>query len=392
MKKLIAVAGLASIMTCGAATFEEQDALSRIPNDQVTAANAQAVIEASVATTNCGKIAYCRTAGFITAAQVQEMLAGKLEFADHLVHNASVSSNATVQAACIDSLVALAKSSDKPFAALYNAVYNLDNRPERRMAVANELIAAGKKVAAIQVIYGSIPTSFYRTGSSTNSKFAAYGSEYLRFCADNADSLLAAWLETEPATHSNGRLYDIYTDGMDIIQYLSKMRDERVNSPAVVKKCAKYANDGQFDSWLLYGAQPINIACCEAYLASGDKGAENVKVEAAKNLDRANKNKDVSNKILWPQLKDDTNKVNVALYLNDVDELIDVLKTVGDKLDAKVVESVIAPLNGVNAGYRTADLRLALMNVNKKYTLKLYDDRDTWEPILSKIRAMIDAL
>lgn len=391
MNKLIVVAGLASTMMCGAATFEEQYALSRIPNDQVTAANAQAVIEASVATTNYGKIAYCRNAGFITAAQVQEMLAGKLEFANSLVNNASVSSDATVQAACIDSLVALAKSSDKPFSALYYAVHDFDNRPERRMTVANELIAVGKKVAAIQVIFGSVPVSVYRTGSSTDSKWVAYGPEYLQFCRDNADSLLAAWLEAEPTTYSNGRLYDAYTDGIDIVAYLNAMRDERLNSSAVVKKCAKYANDGQ-GLWMIYGSQQIHVACGEAYLASGDKGIENVKVNVAKNLDRVNKNKDVSNKILWPQLKDDANKVNVALYLNDVDKLIDVLKTVGDKLDAKVVESVIAPLNGVNAGYRTADLRLALMNVNKKYTLKLYDDRDTWEPILSKIRAMIDAL
>ena len=49
-------------------------------------------------------------------------------------------------------------------------------------------------------------------------------------------------------------------------------------------------------------------------------------------------------------------------------------------------------MSDVDAGYRTDDLRLALANVNKKYTIKLYDDRDTWEPILSKIRAMIEVL
>ena len=95
---------------------------------------------------------------------------------------------------------------------------------------------------------------------------------------------------------------------------------------------------------------------------------------------------------VYPDIVDAKTRVETAIYLDDVDKLIDALKVVGDDLDAKTVESIIAPLNNVNAGYRTDDLRLALMNVNKKYTLKLYDDRDTWEPILSKIRAMIDAL
>ena len=95
---------------------------------------------------------------------------------------------------------------------------------------------------------------------------------------------------------------------------------------------------------------------------------------------------------IYPDIADAKTRVEAAIYLDDVDKLIDALKVVGDDLDAKTVESIIAPLNGVNAGYRTDDLRLALMNVNKKYTIKLYDDRDAWEPILSKIRAMIDVL
>ena len=95
---------------------------------------------------------------------------------------------------------------------------------------------------------------------------------------------------------------------------------------------------------------------------------------------------------VYPDIADSKIRVETAIYLDDVDKLIDALKVASDDLDAKTVESIIAPLNGVNAGYRTDDLRLALANVNKKYTIKLYDDRDAWEPILSKIRAMMDVL
>ena len=115
------------------------------------------------------------------------------------------------------------------------------------------------------------------------------------------------------------------------------------------------------------------------------------RLEVARVADKADGDKKATLSI-YPEIVDGKTKVETAIYLDDIDKLIDALKVVGDDLDAKTVESIIAPLNGVDAGYRTDDLRLALMNVNKKYTIKLYDDRDAWEPILSKIRAMLDVL
>lgn len=140
----------------------------------------------------------------------------------------------------------------------------------------------------------------------------------------------------------------------------------------------------------MYEDSQPGIAARKALLES-KFATENIKVKIAKIADKFAKNKSASEK-LYSEIKDIKLKVELAIYLDDVDKMIDMLKTVSDKLDAKTVESVIAPLNAVDAGYRTADLRLALMNVNKKYTIKLYEDRDTWEPILSKIRAMIDTL
>ena len=83
-------------------------------------------------------------------------------------------------------------------------------------------------------------------------------------------------------------------------------------------------------------------------------------------------------------------KLDAALFCNSIDKMIDVLIACDDSLTAKDIEAVIAPLNGLDPNYRTADVLRALKAINQRYTLKLYDDRDSWEPVLSKIRAMID--
>lgn len=95
---------------------------------------------------------------------------------------------------------------------------------------------------------------------------------------------------------------------------------------------------------------------------------------------------------LYKNAKLHKTKVDCALALNDVDKLIDTIKIVDSSIDAKTMNKIIIKFNAVNAGYRTEDLKLALKNINKKYTLKLYDNHDTWEPILAKVRAMIDTL
>jgi hypothetical protein len=380
MKKLMMVAMLAGSFAGGAATFEEQYALSRIPNSKVTAANAQAVIDASIATTNYDKIAYCRSQGFISFEKVNELLAGKWEFRKALFNNAMVSSNKTLQAAVIADLLAMDKNEEKTDDVLYNAVLYFDHTAERKISVAKELMKVGKQFKAIRPLYAHY-----------NNRVFVNNPEYVQFCKGVSDELLTAWLAVEPKKLSNGRLNNAVSDGLDIIRYFFTIRDDRAQSPAVIEKATKYAKDGQKSVLVKRLNTPFFIACANAFLESGDFGSEDYKIIVAQDLDKVNKNKNTSKKILYPQLKNNVNKIKVALYLNDTDKLIDILKVVDDNLDAKMVESVIAPLNDVNAGYRTDDLRLALMNINKKYTLKLYDDRDTWEPILSKIRAMIDA-
>ena len=54
------------------------------------------------------------------------------------------------------------------------------------------------------------------------------------------------------------------------------------------------------------------------------------------------------------------------------------------------MNKIILILNSFDPDYRPTEVLKALKVINKKYTLKLYDNHDTWEPILSKIRALID--
>lgn len=102
------------------------------------------------------------------------------------------------------------------------------------------------------------------------------------------------------------------------------------------------------------------------------------------------KTKNFTEKKVYPFLKNAKNKITTALYLKDNDKLVDTLAVLDNSLDAKTLDEVIAVINTFDADYRAADVVKILKNINKKYTLKLYDDRDIWEPVLSKVRAMID--
>lgn len=93
----------------------------------------------------------------------------------------------------------------------------------------------------------------------------------------------------------------------------------------------------------------------------------------------------------WNEVKQDPAvALTAALFLNDVDKIIDALLSSTDNLDAKTINELIVPLNSVDADYRKDDILKVLKNINSKYTIKLYDDRDVWEPVLSKVRAMAD--
>lgn len=89
-------------------------------------------------------------------------------------------------------------------------------------------------------------------------------------------------------------------------------------------------------------------------------------------------------------LQDSHQKIQTALYTKDPATLIDVLIEIDTSASAEDINAVIPVLNSFDPDYKSAEVLKALKAINQRYTLKLYDDRDTWEPIISKIRAIIE--
>lgn len=89
-------------------------------------------------------------------------------------------------------------------------------------------------------------------------------------------------------------------------------------------------------------------------------------------------------------LSNSKEKLSSALYCNNADKIIEVLTTCDTTLSANDINAALLAINALDPDYKPAEVVKALKAVNQRYTLKLYDDRDTWEPVLSKVRAMIE--
>lgn len=390
MKKLMIAACAMATMLGSAATYEENLELSRTPIDKITAANVEAVCNAAVAVTNGNKVIQCRDKKLITFEQVEAFLGnGNPAFAWQLAYNAIVSSDETLRASTYSKLEDLAlASADHDYRAsssLYWLGYEC-HYSKARLSSVKKLVAAGKKVHAIRVLLGNLPWSVYQ--GTANDEFDA---EYVSYMKEIYPTLAEAWIASEEDYAKTCP----WASGLDIVEYARQQANLARNfesldvfAPKVVKFITARKDR---DLWSKFTTKASFFKKCRDAALSSKINTIGYRLKVAKVVDKVEGNKKATLSI-YPNIVDGKTKVEVALYLDDVDKLIDALKVVGDNLDAKTVESIIAPLNNVNAGYRTDDLRLALANVNKKYTVKLYDDRDIWEPILSKIRAMIDIL
>ena len=83
-------------------------------------------------------------------------------------------------------------------------------------------------------------------------------------------------------------------------------------------------------------------------------------------------------------------KVEIATKAKDVNKIIDTMSEVKNTLSAETLNEIIKLINVTDIDFRKAEINKILRNINAQYTLYLYDDKDTWEPIISKVRALID--
>lgn len=391
MKKLIITVCAMATMLGSAATYEENLELVNTPLEKITAANVEAVCNAAVAVTNGYTVIQCRKKNLITFEQVEALLGnGNPAFAWALASNAIASSNETVCASTYRKLEDLAlASADHDYRASSHLSYlaNRCNYTKERLALAKKLVAAGKKIHAIPVLLNGLPHTVLR--GMPNDEF---DSEYVSYIKEVYPTLAEAWITTEEDYAMTNPWYY----GLAIVDYAFAQADltrDFESLDAFAPKVVKFITaQKDVDIWYVTASRKESFfkKCRDAAISS-KLNTVGFRLKIARVVDKIEGNKKATLSV-YPDIVDAKTRIETAIYLDDVDKLIDALKVVGDDLDAKTVESIIAPLNGVNAGYRTDDLRLALMNVNKKYTIKLYDDRDAWEPILSKIRAMLDVL
>lgn len=106
-------------------------------------------------------------------------------------------------------------------------------------------------------------------------------------------------------------------------------------------------------------------------------------------LDKTASTKDASLGVI-EFLSDSSQKLTVAYSCNDANKVIEILTKCDTSLKPSQITAALGMLNALDPDYKTADVVKALKAVNQRYTLKLYDDRDIWEPVLSMVRAMIE--
>lgn len=107
-------------------------------------------------------------------------------------------------------------------------------------------------------------------------------------------------------------------------------------------------------------------------------------------VDRYRNNNNMTVRLFSVIAKDVKYGIEAAIYLKDNDKLIDVLLTANEKLSADDLNKIIPAVNILDIDFRKDDVVKVLRNLNSRYTIRLYEDYKTWEPIISKLRAMIE--
>ena len=166
------------------------------------------------------------------------------------------------------------------------------------------------------------------------------------------------------------------------------LASQMIDNIELYRKFGTTSSKCPFLAFVMRQYEPTLSKLRKQYLESIAKNdTQLITVAQIQDIVDGNKNTTAS---IFGKLKDTTTKLETALYLNDNDKLIDTLLTIDNTIAPEKIEKAVSIINTFDPDYRTADVLKALRIINKKYTLKLYDDRDTWEPILSKVRALID--
>lgn len=363
-----------STMVATAATVEE---LALTPVNEVTTANVESVIDACIATTNYNRAIILSRHGKITGeALATKFIDAKTSFSSWInllnaLKDHENQTNMLARASFIEAInfSALERNSD------LNAVQQIVMFP----TIGQFLISAD----ALPLL-----KKIYAENKVLAASIAAYCSHHNRF-KENVE--LQKWtanayeetknLEIKSSLGLAGFIhYAVYSakDYNQIQVFASNKNLISIHTMWMYPKSSK----PEFQS--------LNKNCLEHLKTlKADNRTSNLLFTFSKIIDKCAMDKKATEGI-FDYMYNSSLKLAVAKYLKDTDKIIETLIACDDSLSSAQIDSVIPVLNALDPDYKPAEVVKALRAVNQRYTLKLYDDRDTWEPILSKIRAMID--
>ena len=381
----LAVAGALATAAFADEAFDQLLALSRTPATSFTKANAASILDACIATTNRTTAFRLVESKLLTFGEIFAKTKGNKLFLS-TIKKAAIELGTEAEYAeafndFVDTWITL-DAEDEAQLAINIANYCVPSWKDKKFIDAGLAKSAAAKIASsnaplkwngIALIVYIYPGSVYFYG-----RLDAEGETY-------KDQVKASIL--------NGEFYPNfqYIDFINYLRDVAKDSDAARSLVGDVKWFKSYAKAKSNCPFLSKPSckdlEPNLSAVRKEYLKIAENDFQLMTV--AKAQDKVDGDKKTTESI-YAKLVEPKNKIDAALYLNDNDKLVEALIATDNLLDAETINKAITIINALDPDWRAADVLKALRVINKKYTLKLYDDRDTWEPILSKVRALID--
>lgn len=365
--------------------FDSLVKLARTPAEQITAANAMQVLDAGIAVTNTSTLVCVADSKKLAFADIFAKTKNNANFFYTTVLIAKKHGTEAEQEAAfqnyVDTWLQLDASAQRKQFFNFGDSCVVDKNAHKFISVPAIEAAVAKILASDSALKANAIASMIYTGFGE-----AYNNRLYALREQNFELVKTAILSGEfiPCFNVFGFVY--YVSGsrrdyalcaqlLDNIKWFERFGENKT------AKCIYLSN-------VYRKYEPTLTGLRKQYLASVAKNDFQL-TTVARAQDETDGNKDTTQSI-YSKIKSKSVKLDIAYYLEDKDKIIDILLSIDDSISSKQIEKAIEVINTFDPDYRTADVLKALRVINKKYTLKLYDDHDTWEPILSKVRALID--
>ena len=357
-------------IACAFAASTVKD-LNAIPLNDVTAANAAEVFDAAVASTNCGRITSLVALNKVSLEDAVRKTMGKTPLKMcRAAFAGSTETNYTLIAEAIraiDFTVAMDETESQSARCIVEMKGFVQNETEIAKAILADIYAKDKLFGA--EMYCSFCTSKFREAFATEAQTAYEAVKPLIKEKANPRQAAVIWYYSIYWAHDYDGFAEIY--------------DKKLINPTWFWL---YPTSSTIPAVVPFIKDQLDVFKTKL---KPTKYNDNLFLRASKSLDRVAGDKKATLGVI-DYLATTKAKLDAALYCSDMDKVLEVLVACDTTLEAKDIEAALGPINALDPDYKTAEVLKVLRAINQRYTLKLYDDRDTWEPVLSKVRAMIE--